>query len=105
MTSRRDFVRAGTGTLVGLAGAPQLLLASRATADIVIRGGTVFDGLGGPGVERDVVIAGGRISSIARNAAEKGATEIDAKGPSPRGSSTSIPTAMDPYGTTRAPSR
>ena len=39
-----------------LAGAPALLLRSRADADIVIRNGTVFDGLGGPGRELDVAI-------------------------------------------------
>src|SRR5262249_32001337 len=75
-----QFIRAGSGALAGIAAAPHLLLRSRATADIVIRAGTVFDGLGGPGIERDVVIAGGRISAITRNATARGTTEIDAEG-------------------------
>jgi N-acyl-D-amino-acid deacylase len=63
-----------------LAGAPTLILRSRADADIIIRNGTVFDGLGTPGKEQDVVIAGGRITSVAQHAPERGATEIDARG-------------------------
>src|SRR5437868_11046156 len=80
MASRRDFIRTGTGALAGIAGAPYLLLPSRATADLVIRGGTVFDGLGNPGVERDVVINAGRITAVTRAAADKGTLEIAAKG-------------------------
>src|ERR1043166_8846172 len=80
MTSRRDFVRTSSGALAVLAGAPYLLLRSRAGADIIVRGGTVFDGSGAAGVERDVVISGGRIVSIVRRATQKGTLEIDAKG-------------------------
>src|ERR1051325_3935731 len=80
MHPRRDFLRRASGVLAVVAGAPALKLRSRVAADIIIRGGTVFDGLGNPGVERDVVIAGGRITSLARKAAGTGALEIDAKG-------------------------
>jgi N-acyl-D-amino-acid deacylase len=80
MASRRDFIRTGTGALAGIAGAPYLLLPSRATADLVIRGGTVFDGLGNQGIERDVVINAGRITAVTRAAADKGNVEIAAKG-------------------------
>src|ERR1044072_5391069 len=80
MTSRRDFVRTSSGALAVLAGAPYLLLRSRAGADIIVRGGTVFDGSGAAGMERDVVISGGKIVSIVRRATQKGTLEIDAKG-------------------------
>ena len=59
---------------------PALILRSRASADIVIRNGTVFDGLGSPGKEQDVAIAAGRIVSIGQRIADRGATEIDARG-------------------------
>jgi N-acyl-D-amino-acid deacylase len=80
MTTRRDFVRTSSGAAVAMIGAPALILRSRAGADIVIRNGTVFDGTGKPGRELDVVIANGRIVSVARHAPERGEIEIDARG-------------------------
>jgi N-acyl-D-aspartate/D-glutamate deacylase len=50
-----------------------------ATADIVIRGGTVFDGSGGAPFEADVAVANGRIAAVGA-VAGKGREEIDAKG-------------------------
>src|SRR5574341_2412329 len=47
-------------------------------ADIVIRGGTVFDGSGAPGQTADVAIAGGVIRDIAPNL--RGEHELDASG-------------------------
>ena len=49
-------------------------------SDLVIRGGTVLDGTGGPPVEADVRIAGGRIAGIGRHPAPEDAAEIDATG-------------------------
>lgn len=80
MTSRREFVRTASGALVALVGAPSLLLASRRAADIIIRGGTVFDGTGSDGVESDVAILAGRITEIAPRIAGVGGIEIDARG-------------------------
>jgi len=81
MTTRRDFLRTtSSGAAALMIGAPSLMLRSRAGADIVIRNGTVFDGLGTAGKELDVVIAGGRIVSVARRAADRGTIEIDARG-------------------------
>src|SRR6185503_11428921 len=78
--SRRSFlVSAGAG-LVSLAGAPRLVLPWRRRYANVIRGGTVFDGLGAPGVEADVAIDGGRIAAIGRSLADQGEVEIDARG-------------------------
>jgi len=78
--SRRTFFVTGGTALAGIAGAPSLLLASRRAADIVIRGGTVFDGLGREGVEADVAITGGRVVAIGRRLADHGTREIDARG-------------------------
>jgi N-acyl-D-amino-acid deacylase len=49
------------------------------TYDIVIRGGTVFDGSGAAGERADLAIKGGRIAAIGRIGAD-GATTIDADG-------------------------
>ena len=46
--------------------------------DIVIRGGTVFDGSGAPGLVADVAIADGVIREIGQNL--RGASEVDASG-------------------------
>lgn len=80
MTTRRDFLRSTTATAAVVAGAPGLLLRSRATADIIVRNGTVFDGTGAPGQENDVVITGGRVTAVIRRSTGRGAVEIDAKG-------------------------
>jgi N-acyl-D-aspartate/D-glutamate deacylase len=48
--------------------------------DLVIRGGTVFDGSGEQGFEGDVAITGGRIAGVGRRVNGKGREEIDAKG-------------------------
>ena len=49
------------------------------TPDLVIRGGTIADGLGGELFEADVAITNGRISEIGKVSA-KGKEEIDARG-------------------------
>ncbi len=49
------------------------------TADLIIRGGTVFDGSGGEPFEADVAVKDGRIAAVGR--CDGGATEeIDARG-------------------------
>ncbi len=47
--------------------------------DLVIRGGTVYDGTGAPGRVADVALRGDRIASV-DGAAARGAREIDARG-------------------------
>ena len=80
MTSRRDFLRTTSGAAAIIA-APSLLLRSRATADIIVRNGTVFDGLGSSGKELDVVITGGA-HHVRRSdgSKDRGTIEIDARG-------------------------
>jgi N-acyl-D-amino-acid deacylase len=80
MTNRRDFIRNAAGTAAVFAVSPAVLLRSRATADIIVRNGNVFDGLGGPSKELDVVISGGRIVSLGAKSSDKGTVEIDARG-------------------------
>jgi N-acyl-D-amino-acid deacylase len=50
-----------------------------ATPDLVIRGGTVYDGTGAPGVRADVAVRGDRIVAVGQLPARGGA-EIDATG-------------------------
>ena len=57
-----------------------MILRPRAGVDIIVRAGTVFDGLGRSGVERDVVITAGRITSLTARPSDRAAIEIDAKG-------------------------
>ncbi|MBT8398284.1 MAG: D-aminoacylase [Gemmatimonadetes bacterium] len=75
---RREFVRAGAAvgltSLSGIKGLPWW-----ETPDLVLRGGTVFDGTGAPGVEADVAVVGDRIQAIGR-VPEQGAMEIDLTG-------------------------
>lgn len=81
-TSRRSFVVTGVtsaASMLALRGMPRLSL-GRAQYDLVIRGGTVFDGTGSAGVESDVAIAGGKIAAVSRRIAERGTEEIDARG-------------------------
>src|SRR5712691_10590191 len=48
--------------------------------DIVIRGGTVFDGSGRPGEHADVAIDGGRIAAIAPGISGRASRLLDAEG-------------------------
>ena len=78
MTTRRDFLAAsGTAALASVA-APWVHL--RADHDLIIRGGTVFDGMGTEGRVLDVAIEGDRILSIAPRIEARGREEIDARG-------------------------
>lgn len=77
--SRRSFVKASSASLFALSGAPNLIKL-RADHDLVIRGGTVFNGTGARGIEGDVAITGGKISAVGARLAERGREEIDARG-------------------------
>jgi N-acyl-D-amino-acid deacylase len=77
--TRRNFVFTGAATLasLGLRNKPSF---GRADHDLVIRGGTVFDGTGAPGREMDVAISGDRIVAFGSSIRERGKEEIDARG-------------------------
>src|SRR4030095_11531900 len=49
-----------------------------ATFDLVLRGGTVFDGTGAPGVRADVAVSGEKIATVG-TVAERGRTESGAR--------------------------
>lgn len=74
---RRTFLAASG---IALAGVGPFLHLRRGRHDLVLRGGTVFDGLGNPGIEADVAISGDRIAAIGARLAERGSEEIDVRG-------------------------
>src|SRR5690349_23560709 len=78
--SRRSFVVSAGATVAAMVGSPRLVLPWRRRYALVIRGGTVFDGLGGPGIEADVAIDNGRVVAIGKNLQDDGAVVIDARG-------------------------
>jgi N-acyl-D-amino-acid deacylase len=78
--TRRNFIAAASAALAAGACAPALKLASRKKHDLVIRGGTVFDGMGAPGIEADVAISGGIVTAVGRDIDGAGRDEIDARG-------------------------
>ena len=73
--------------LFGAAGAALALVAGACAApvavpgyDVVVRGGTVYDGSGGAPFVGDVAIAGDRIAYVGPKVEGRGRTEIDARG-------------------------
>ncbi len=77
---RREFIRtaAGAAATFGLAG--EALYGADPSFDLIIRNGTVVDGLGEPGVPADVGIRDGRIAVIGKLSGAKGGSVIDAAG-------------------------
>lgn len=78
-SSRREFVQSTGLGVLALAAGP-LFLKRRSSFDLVIRGGTVFNGSDFVGHEMDVAISGDRIAAIAERIAERGGEELDARG-------------------------
>lgn len=79
--TRRDFLASSITTLAGVSVlSPAIHLPSRKRYDVLVRGGTVFDGTGAPGIEADVAIAGGRVVRIAPNIRDDARQVIDAHG-------------------------
>lgn len=77
--NRRGFITESAGALLAIAAAPAVLT-RRNEYDLVIRGGTVFDGTGSEGRELDVAVSGGKISVVAAALPGRGKEEIDARG-------------------------
>jgi N-acyl-D-amino-acid deacylase len=79
MSSRRQFIVSSSSAAL-VACAP-FFRPSGAKVDIVIRGGTVFDGsLGATGIDADVALNAGRVVAIGRRLSEQGRLEVNAKG-------------------------
>ena len=70
---RRDFVAAALAS-------PLLRLPSRQSPELIVRGGTVFDGSSAPGRLADIAVNAGRISAIASKLSQKASDELDARG-------------------------
>ncbi|HEY8165301.1 MAG TPA: D-aminoacylase [Gemmatimonadaceae bacterium] len=79
VTSRRAFLATSGSALLSLACAPAITT-RRADHDLLIRGGTVFDGTGEEGRDLDVAIKGGRIAAIEPGIKANAVEEIDARG-------------------------
>ena len=73
--TRRSFV---TSSIAALS-PPALHLPWAAPYDLILRGGTVFDGTGAPGRIADVAVRAGKIAAVARRIASRGKVEIDAR--------------------------
>ncbi|MBM3906714.1 MAG: D-aminoacylase [Gemmatimonadetes bacterium] len=79
MPTRRDFVR--TSSTAALAACAPFVHRRDAQVDVVIRGGSVFDGsLAATGIEADVALDGGRVIAVGRRLREAGRLEVDARG-------------------------
>jgi N-acyl-D-amino-acid deacylase len=65
---------------VALASASGAAAAPRATYDVVIRRGLIYDGSGGPPFRGDVAVKGDRVAAIAPRLRGRGRTEVDARG-------------------------
>ncbi len=79
-TSRRDFVLSASAAALA-ACAPTRLHGGSEKVDVVIRGGTVFDGsAASTGIEADVALDGGRVVAVGRKLKATGRLEVDAKG-------------------------
>jgi len=79
--TRRGFTAGLAAASASLALTPAIAEARRSGRyDTIVRGGTVFDGLGGAGREADVGIIGDRIATIGKLSAARGSLEIDARG-------------------------
>ncbi len=86
---RRDFLGRSVAGLVGFSGGSVLSgpsslsnlggIPSRNRVDLVIRGGTIYDGTGGPPRSGNVAMTGDRITEVGR-VSSVGTTEIDARG-------------------------
>ncbi|HXG08505.1 MAG TPA: D-aminoacylase [Gemmataceae bacterium] len=81
---RRQFLAAGLSGLAGsLLGRLPNASSSQTPAgpfDVLIRGGTVYDGSGAPPLRADVALRGDRIAGVGNLAKEKATTVIDADG-------------------------
>lgn len=77
--TRRSFL-AATGSGLATFALPGFTAFRAAPYDLILRGGTVFDGRGTPGRVADVATRAGRIITVAKRIRSRGTEEIDARG-------------------------
>jgi len=77
---RRSLLGRSSAALAGFILGPRARLEAAPTFDIVLRGGTVLDGTGGPGLRADVGVVGDAIAALGEISAEQGRRVIDAAG-------------------------
>ena len=77
---RRDFIRAAAGSAACLGLTGIVRPGDEPAFDLVIRNGTIIDGLGGPGAAADVGIRDGRIAALGGLSGAKARSVIDAAG-------------------------
>ena len=79
LATRRSFLVTGAAAAATVA-LSRTASPSSVDSDLIIRGGTVFDGTGAEGRELDVEIAGDRIIAVAPSIKSRAREEIDARG-------------------------
>jgi N-acyl-D-amino-acid deacylase len=79
-TDRRTFLYGLTAAFAASGAGLAPWVRRPAAHDLIIRGGTVFDGTGAAGVEADVAVMGDRIVEVARRIPGAGTEEINARG-------------------------
>ncbi len=78
--TRRGFLRATSSAALGLGAAPLAAIIPIPTFDLVVRGGEVIDGTGGPPWSADLGIVGDTIVALTGIAPEQGRRVLDARG-------------------------
>jgi N-acyl-D-amino-acid deacylase len=78
--NRREFLKESATATLGLAFFPLPRIQASPSFDVVIRGGTLFDGTGGPPWKADIGLVGDGIAAMGSIAPEQGKRVIDASG-------------------------
>ncbi len=78
-TSRRDFLK-NTSTIAVALTLPARWIEAAPSFDIVLRGGTILDGTGGPAYQADLGIRGDTIAAIGSISADQGKQSVDISG-------------------------
>ena len=76
----KTFLLASAMAIVACAPSPPTSIAPATLHDVIIRGGTVYDGTGSPGRITDIAVDGQKISFIGDLKSTKAKTDIDARG-------------------------